>query len=487
MQILNKKMVILVVMLLVSGICYAENLQKSIFIKTERKVLCLDVYPQGESMVIGTDDGVYFGRDSFNKIDLCLVGEVTDIVILPEGISFINKGNLYFCDIEREKKEISLLEGKGLKGVIYCENIFAWSDKDLYVVDNNVTKKIPIKINDNEFILDIDVIDGTIFVLTSNSLIAVSSEGTKKISLDSYYEEDIIEEEEQDFSRSRKLSKGKGSMLVPTYNGATVFDSKGNQTAGISTTGLPSSKVLQVYEYEKGKVFITDANIFVMNNENILEDGINLDRFQINCIEFKKGNIYIGKNSGIFVYKPTKIEDHYEDKNEDETERISLDVPIGKVHKMAIEYAEVDPEKISAWREKAKWKALLPKISLDFSESIDENVEIYKSATTSYIVTGPNETGADWGVDLSWDLSDLIWNDAQTSIDVRSKLMVQLREDILEEVTRIYFERKRIIVELKHKNDDASEKILRIEELNAYLDAFTGGGFSEELSKMKTN
>ena len=159
-------------------------------------------------------------------------------------------------------------------------------------------------------------------------------------------------------------------------------------------------------------------------------------------------------------------------------------VPIEFVHKMAIDYAEVNPEKISKWRDKARWKALLPKVSLDFSESIDENVEIYKNATTSYIVTGPNEMGADWGVDLSWDLSDLVWNDVQTSIDVRSRLMVRLREDILEEVTRIYFERKRTIFKLENnsENDETfQEKIIRIEESNAYLDAYTGGGFTREL------
>ena len=102
------------------------------------------------------------------------------------------------------------------------------------------------------------------------------------------------------------------------------------------------------------------------------------------------------------------------------------DVPVLEVQRMAVEYAEVSPEKIRMWRTGAKWKAVMPKVSVSFSESSDENVEIYKSATTSYVVRGPWEKGNDWGVDLSWDLSDLVWNDAQTNIDVRSKLMVQL-------------------------------------------------------------
>ena len=133
---------------------------------------------------------------------------------------------------------------------------------------------------------------------------------------------------------------------------------------------------------------------------------------------------------------------------------------------------------------------MLPKLTVNFSESIDENVELYKSATTSYSIIGPKEKDKDWGVGLNWDLSDLVWNDAQTSIDVRSKLMVQLRDEILEDVTRIYFERKRLVNEVKETEakitDDGgpetrgvlSEKALRIEELTAYLDALTGGAFS---------
>ncbi|MBN1354619.1 MAG: hypothetical protein JW994_08145, partial [Candidatus Omnitrophica bacterium] len=85
------------------------------------------------------------------------------------------------------------------------------------------------------------------------------------------------------------------------------------------------------------------------------------------------------------------------------------------------------------------------------------------------------------------DLSDLIWNEAQTSIDVRSKLMVQLREDIVDEVIRVYFERRRTQLELAMnppKDPQAKfEKNLRIEELTARLDGLTGGFFSKTIRK----
>jgi len=80
----------------------------------------------------------------------------------------------------------------------------------------------------------------------------------------------------------------------------------------------------------------------------------------------------------------------------------------------------------------------------------------------------------------------LIWNDDQTNIDVRSKLMVQLRDDILDEVTKLYFERIRLKMEINNlpieDNKKRCEKELKLQELTASLDALTGGYFSQQLA-----
>ena len=59
--------------------------------------------------------------------------------------------------------------------------------------------------------------------------------------------------------------------------------------------------------------------------------------------------------------------------------------------------------------------------------------------------------------------------------------MVQLRNDILDEVTKLYFERRRLAVELERGAFSESEeelKHLRLEELTASIDALTGGYMS---------
>ena len=63
--------------------------------------------------------------------------------------------------------------------------------------------------------------------------------------------------------------------------------------------------------------------------------------------------------------------------------------------------------------------------------------------------------------------------------------MVQLRDDILDEVTKIYFQRLRVKMELQQSIPEngvkREEKELRLQELTALLDALTGGYFSANI------
>ncbi len=157
---------------------------------------------------------------------------------------------------------------------------------------------------------------------------------------------------------------------------------------------------------------------------------------------------------------------------------------IKDVHKMVIDYAEVSPDKIRAWRRLAGMRAIMPKVSFRVDRSSSDTYEIYTSASTTYTTLGPKDCTEGWDLSLSWDLGDLIFQDAQTSIDTRSKLMVQLREELLNDVTRLYYERRKLQVELAKggsQEDLSGGKRLKLEELTASIDAMTGGAFSDSI------
>lgn len=161
---------------------------------------------------------------------------------------------------------------------------------------------------------------------------------------------------------------------------------------------------------------------------------------------------------------------------------------IKEVQEVAIKYAEVHPAKISSWRKQARLKAVMPTLSGKFNNNV---TDLYDWETGSTTIKNDNilnkgENALEWEASLSWDLGDLVWSTDQTSIDVRSRLMVQLRDDILDQVNRTYFERRRLQYEMfaSPPKDERSliEKELRLEELTADLDGLTGGYFSEAVA-----
>ena len=85
---------------------------------------------------------------------------------------------------------------------------------------------------------------------------------------------------------------------------------------------------------------------------------------------------------------------------------------------------------------------------------------------------------------MSWDLGDIVWSNEETSIDNRSKLMVELREDVLDQVTRLYYERRRLQMEMYVKEGSGElpvQNYLRVDELTALIDGFTDGKFSQAI------
>jgi len=154
-----------------------------------------------------------------------------------------------------------------------------------------------------------------------------------------------------------------------------------------------------------------------------------------------------------------------------------------QLQQAAIRYANVRADKIKRWESEARLKALLPKVSCGFDKDRSTNTEIYTSATKEYSVIGPDDVNQGFSASVSWELGDLIWDDDQANIDVRSRLLVQLRNDILDDLRRVYFERRRLQYEaLEGAPTDGKvrfEKEMRIAELTQAIDDLTDNYFSD--------
>ena len=193
------------------------------------------------------------------------------------------------------------------------------------------------------------------------------------------------------------------------------------------------------------------------------------------------GQMYAATDKGLF-------NDNYCDPlgtGKDLRDILANEPDITDIQQAAVRYNDAQPEKILKWRRELKVKALFPSVNLNYAKSIYGTAGTNSYDGKSYV--GPR----DWNVGFSWDIGELVWNSHQDDVDTRSRLNTQLRLDILDEINRIYFERLRLkkeIGDLHLPENESFQKGLRLKELTAMLDGYTGGFFSKrsrELSSAK--
>ncbi len=171
-------------------------------------------------------------------------------------------------------------------------------------------------------------------------------------------------------------------------------------------------------------------------------------------------------------------------------ELLSMEPTAREVHKHVIQYADVSNGKIKRWQTGSRLAALLPNLSFSKSFSRSASIDIDRGGTNDpdrYII-GPADSSKSGYRTLSWDFGDMIYSSDQTSIDSREKLMVELRHDLLSEATRIYYERRRLQIDLLFtppaSEQEHLEDLLRMDELTTLLDGMTDGFFSKRLERI---
>lgn len=169
---------------------------------------------------------------------------------------------------------------------------------------------------------------------------------------------------------------------------------------------------------------------------------------------------------------------------------IRLEPSSREIQKRVIHYSGTGNGKIKRWHAESRLAALAPNFSIGKDWGASNNIDLDRGGTgdPDRFIHGPwdKDRGAD--LDLSWDLGDFIFSSSQTSIDSRAKLMVDQRNDLLSETTRLYFERRRLQAELLYSPapDEKThfDQLSRIDELTALLDGFTDGYFSQRLERI---
>lgn len=397
----------------------------------------------GENILVGTAKGLFLGGGDWKQV---LYGKKVISLASDDSITFVGTDDgLYLMNEEGIRK---IAEGSVSSILIYQDTLFYGGEYGLF--ESKDRGKNSSKLFQGE-VLDIAFSDR--LVIAAKSGCWRLDEGWKRIFFVSYGDDEEDEEDEEEICLQVTCDKEKiffsvGERLFVTEDGGVSWD----------RVQVPLSPIKQLILSSDSLYIAQERGVCKLTKEGLLRlSGLT---YRVIDASLHSSKLLVATKGGIFELKA-----------ESDTKEVSMpDEPdYFEVQQMAIRYAEVQPEKIAKWRRSAKCKAILPDFSISYSNTISYSV------TKDYAV-GPK----DWSLSFSWDLGELIYSSDQTTIDSRSKLMVDLRNDILDEVNRIYFERKRLLAELLTEKDDSKRltKELLIEELTARLDGFTGGGFS---------
>lgn len=169
--------------------------------------------------------------------------------------------------------------------------------------------------------------------------------------------------------------------------------------------------------------------------------------------------------------------------------RFAGEPSVREVQTRAIEYVRVHPDIVDSWRTRARVRALAPRFSAEGQGTLDNDLRKVTNLdkTEAEIESTTDTNTGRLTLEARWDLDRLIFEPQEMAVSREAVRTANLRDRVLEEVTRRYFERRRLQVdlELQPPTDltDRVRKELRLQELTADIDSFTGGWFSEKLEK----
>lgn len=167
-------------------------------------------------------------------------------------------------------------------------------------------------------------------------------------------------------------------------------------------------------------------------------------------------------------------------------DRFKDEPTIREIHQAAMSYALVHQDRIAGLISRARFAGWLPEFRFRYNRNVDDDRDTVFPTPTSPILTR-QATDLDHRFEFraTWNLDRLIFNTTELAVYRELKRLIELRVDVLKETTKLYFERRRLQIDLILNPPKQLmvriRRMLRLQELAADLDAFTGGYFSNRL------
>jgi hypothetical protein len=166
---------------------------------------------------------------------------------------------------------------------------------------------------------------------------------------------------------------------------------------------------------------------------------------------------------------------------------------VGAVQRVALRYLDLEAARFLSLQERVRRRGFFPELEIGgdyggFRASDRDQDEIaFSSGGRHLLLDRLSEKGRDFGVGakLSWDFSGPVYDPEEIDVSKEVRELIELRDEVLDEINQLYFERRRALLERAALDEPESlegERLrLRASELAAGLDAWTGGWWSGQL------
>jgi hypothetical protein len=162
------------------------------------------------------------------------------------------------------------------------------------------------------------------------------------------------------------------------------------------------------------------------------------------------------------------------------------DPPVGALRQAATALALAEPARARSMLARARLAGWLPELRLLIerrfarSESVDLGAAADPTALAPVGIDSNNDVR--YQARATWDLSKIVFNPDEIAVASQALRTADTRREIESLVIRLYFERRRLKVESLGADEtdmpSGSRRELRIAEVEAELDALTGGAFT---------
>ena len=205
------------------------------------------------------------------------------------------------------------------------------------------------------------------------------------------------------------------------------------------------------------------------------------------------------KNTAVQIEFTTKTAPRSYDNPQAVLAEFDAEPTIQQVQSWSNDYADMHPGQVDKWLRASKNFAALPELTLEYELKDGWGQDFFYLNADGVALTSPDEDplpiledadrdqDSKYKVRAKWNLNEIVMSSERIRVINEAQDIVKLRDKLLTEVTKLYFERRRLQVEmlLRPKSDTLGQvkDQLRLMEMTANIDALTGGAFSAALNR----